>query len=152
MWGYTFMAMTDSTEYVVFSWEKQHFWGKKKNCSFDTSFTRFNKKCTVPLSPNKNPKLWNLTDSFYYANTQNMYSNVWLNLLMNCSRPDRRSSMKTSSKRPSSARNGNCLFRALPGRDGTTIWRRTNNRKDHIHEIQSPHSCAEQPNSIHWHQ
>lgn len=43
-------------------------------------------------------------------------------LLMNCSRPARRSSMKESSKRPSSLRNGSCLFRALPGRDGTTIW------------------------------
>lgn len=42
---------------------------------------------------------------------------------MNCSRPIRRSSMKDSSKRPSSERNGNCLFRALPGRDGTTICR-----------------------------
>lgn len=42
-------------------------------------------------------------------------------LLMNCSRPARRSSMKESSKRPSSLRNGSCLFRALPGRDGTTI-------------------------------
>lgn len=43
-------------------------------------------------------------------------------LLINCSRPRRRSSMKDSSKRPSSGRNGSCLFRALPGRAGTTIW------------------------------
>lgn len=42
-------------------------------------------------------------------------------LLMNCSKPTRRSSMKESSKRPSSWRNGSCLFSALPGRDGTTI-------------------------------
>lgn len=44
-------------------------------------------------------------------------------LLMNCSKPTRRCSMKESSKRPSSWRNGSCLFRALPGRDGTTICR-----------------------------
>lgn len=43
-------------------------------------------------------------------------------LLMNCSRPDRRSSMKVFSKRPSSPRNGSCLLKAFPGRDGTTIW------------------------------
>lgn len=50
---------------------------------------------------------------------------LWLtDLLINCSRPDLRSSMNDSSKRPSSLRKGNCLFRALPGRGGTTIWRR----------------------------
>lgn len=42
---------------------------------------------------------------------------------MNCSRPTRRCSMKFSSNSPSSPRNGNCLFRAFPGRGGTTIWR-----------------------------
>lgn len=45
-------------------------------------------------------------------------------LLMNCSRPTRLSSMKDSSKRPSSERKGSCLDRALVGRDGTTIWER----------------------------
>lgn len=45
-------------------------------------------------------------------------------LLMNCSSPIRRSSMKVSSKMPSSGRNGSSLFRALPGRFGTTIWER----------------------------
>lgn len=49
---------------------------------------------------------------------------MFTDLLMNSSRPFRRSSMKDSSKRPSSGRNGSCLFRALPGRAGTTIWER----------------------------
>lgn len=42
-------------------------------------------------------------------------------LLMNCSSPFRRSSMKSSSNRPSSPRNGICRFQALPGSGGTTI-------------------------------
>ena len=42
-------------------------------------------------------------------------------LLMNISSPLRRSSMKSSSKSPSSPRNGICLFHALPGSGGTTI-------------------------------
>lgn len=42
-------------------------------------------------------------------------------LLINPSSPFRRSSMNASSNRPSSPRNGNCRFHALPGRDGTTI-------------------------------
>ena len=47
-------------------------------------------------------------------------------LLMNCSRPFRRSSMNSSSKIPSSRRRkaGICRFHALPGNAGTTICRR----------------------------
>uniref|UniRef100_A0A0E9PIC8 Uncharacterized protein n=1 Tax=Anguilla anguilla TaxID=7936 RepID=A0A0E9PIC8_ANGAN len=45
-------------------------------------------------------------------------------LLMNCSKPTRRSSMKDSSKMPSSPRKGSCLFSAFPGRGGTTICAR----------------------------
>lgn len=44
-------------------------------------------------------------------------------LLMNASRPFRRSSMKFSSKSPSSPRKGICRFQALPGRGGTTIYK-----------------------------
>lgn len=44
-------------------------------------------------------------------------------LFMKPSSPLRRSSMNESSKSPSSPRNGNCRFHALPGRAGTTIYR-----------------------------
>ncbi len=68
-------------------------------------------------------------------------------LLMNCSRPNRRSSMKDSSKRPSSPRNGNCLLKALPGRDGTTIWRcqgkiRNKNHKKYDNKIRNSSSTS----------
>ena len=43
-------------------------------------------------------------------------------LLTNPSKPDRLSSMKSSSNIPSSLRNGICLLRALLGRGGTTIY------------------------------
>lgn len=42
-------------------------------------------------------------------------------LLINCSRPCLRSSMKDSSKMPSSPRKGSCRFKAFPGSGGTTI-------------------------------
>lgn len=42
-------------------------------------------------------------------------------MLINCSSPCLRSSMKDSSKMPSSPRNGSCRFKAFPGSGGTTI-------------------------------
>jgi len=42
-------------------------------------------------------------------------------LLINCSSPCLRSSMKDSSKMPSSPRKGSCRFKAFPGSGGTTI-------------------------------
>lgn len=50
---------------------------------------------------------------------------------MNCSRPFRRSSMNSSSKMPSSRRRkaGICLVQALPGKTGTTIYRREEPRR-----------------------
>lgn len=42
-------------------------------------------------------------------------------LLINCSRPCLLSSMKDSSKIPSSPRKGSCRFKAFPGSGGTTI-------------------------------
>ena len=49
-----------------------------------------------------------------------------LYLLMNPSKPDRLSSMKSSSKIPSSLRNSICFLRALLGSGGTTILRKMN--------------------------
>lgn len=40
--------------------------------------------------------------------------------------PFLRSSMNSSSKMPSSPLNGSCLFKALPGKGGTTICNREN--------------------------
>lgn len=48
-------------------------------------------------------------------------------LLINCSRPCLLSSMKDSSKIPSSPRKGSCRFKAFPGSGGTTICRQTQN-------------------------
>lgn len=42
---------------------------------------------------------------------------------MNCSKPCLLSSMKDSSKMPSSPRKGSWRFKALPGSGGTTIWK-----------------------------
>ena len=42
-------------------------------------------------------------------------------LLINCSRPCLLSSIKDSSKIPSSPRKGSCRFKAFPGSGGTTI-------------------------------
>lgn len=44
-----------------------------------------------------------------------------LRFLENYKLPFLRSSMNSSSKMPSSPRKGSCLFRALPGKGGTTI-------------------------------
>lgn len=44
-------------------------------------------------------------------------------LLIKLSSPFRRSSMKFSSNKPSSPRNGICRFQALPGNGGTTIYK-----------------------------
>lgn len=48
-------------------------------------------------------------------------------LLINCSRPCLLSSIKDSSKIPSSPRKGSCRFKAFPGSGGTTICRQTQN-------------------------
>ena len=57
-------------------------------------------------------------------------------LLINCSRPCLLSSMKDSSKIPSSPRKGSCRFKAFPGSGGTTICRHTQ-KSSHMGERQS---------------
>lgn len=54
-------------------------------------------------------------------------------LLINCSRPCLLSSMKDSSKIPSSPRKGSCRFKAFPGSGGTTICRQMQN-SSHVRE------------------
>lgn len=71
-------------------------------------------------------------DSFLVNSQPSSTSSSWENkqaaspghqayLLINCSNPCLRSSMKDSSKMPSSPRNGSCRFKAFPGSGGTTI-------------------------------
>lgn len=56
-------------------------------------------------------------------------------LLINCSRPFRLSSIKSSSKIPSSdlINDGNCFLNAFPGNDGTTIY---NEEPHHFIQVQ----------------
>lgn len=55
---------------------------------------------------------------------RSFWANGWPAILFtNCSKPFRRSSMKFSSKIPSSPRNGIWRFQAFPGNGGTTIWK-----------------------------
>lgn len=60
-------------------------------------------------------------------------ANGWpATLLINCSKPFLRSSIKSSSKMPSSLRNGSWRFQAFPGNCGTTIFEsRSSSERSH---------------------
>lgn len=59
---------------------------------------------------------------------RNKWENRFRHLLINCSKARRRSSIKSSSKIPSSRRRnaGTCLLKAFDGKVGTTILKKKN--------------------------